>query len=325
MENQEKPANQNRILSIDVFKGFIILLMVFVNTIPFFENIPSWTKHAPDYGLTYVDLIAPAFIFIMALNFNISFAKREQRNSKLNVYLHFLIRNLIIIGIGLFLYLGIDESGILLRWGILQVLGFSGLFLLLVIKLHYIVKLVIGLFFVTIHQFLLSTFIGDIIFDMIEGGIIGSLSWISLIIFSSVICKEFLENRHEKYFLIFGLIFFTIGFVTTFIWGLSRFRITLPFIFLSVGISSLVFYLFYLYFDRLGNKKDSIKKDNFLSIMGKNSLILFIFHFVINSFIYQVSPVDLNMTLAFSIAIIHCFIIWIIAYGMFKLDLFIKI
>ncbi|MBN1215695.1 MAG: DUF1624 domain-containing protein [Candidatus Lokiarchaeota archaeon] len=323
MENNNDYLKKKRILSIDVFKGFIILLMVFVNSIPLFENIPSWTKHAPDYGLTYVDLIAPAFLFMMALNFNISFNKREKIYSKSRLYLHYITRNLIIIGIGLFLFLGINEFRILIRWGILQVLGLSGLFLLLVYKLPQIIKLTIATIFIIIHQYLLSTFIGDIIFDMIEGGIIGALSWASIIIFSSIICENFLKEKKEQYFLILGIVFFIIGMITSFIWGLSRFRITLPFVFLSVGISSLLFYLFYLYFDKLNENK--INNDNFLSILGRNSLILFIIHFIINSFIYQFSPTDLNITLAFSIAIIHCIIIWIIAYGMFKSEIFIKL
>ena len=320
METQEESIDKKRYLSIDVFKGFIILLMVFVNSLPFFENIPPWTKHSQDYGITYVDLIAPCFIFIMALNFSMSYNHRIERDSKMNVYFHFIIRNLILIGIGLFLNMDFNSSGIIFRWGILQVLGMSGLILLLVCKFPFFLRLFIGFAIIIIHQYLLSTYIGDIIFDMLEGGIFGSLSWGAMIIFTSLICDGFLKNKAEKYFIIMGLFFCIIGIMISFIWGVSRFRITLPFVFISVGLSALIYYLFYFLFDKRKNMKD-----NFLSIMGKNSLILFIIHYILVNFTYHIFPADLNMVLAFSIAIINCIIIWIISYLLFYAKIYIKL
>ncbi len=57
-----------RYMSIDVFRGIVIVAMVFVNTLSEFNTIPAWSKHAIDFGLTYVDLVAPFFIFAIALN-----------------------------------------------------------------------------------------------------------------------------------------------------------------------------------------------------------------------------------------------------------------
>ncbi len=57
-----------RYMSIDVFRGIVIVAMVFVNTLSEFNTTPAWSKHAIDFGLTYVDLVAPFFIFAIALN-----------------------------------------------------------------------------------------------------------------------------------------------------------------------------------------------------------------------------------------------------------------
>lgn len=46
---------KKRYLSIDLFRGLAIVGMVFVNIISNFDNIPDWSKHTADYGLTYVD------------------------------------------------------------------------------------------------------------------------------------------------------------------------------------------------------------------------------------------------------------------------------
>ncbi|MHA1687720.1 MAG: heparan-alpha-glucosaminide N-acetyltransferase domain-containing protein, partial [Promethearchaeota archaeon] len=67
-EGAKEEEKFKRYLSIDVFKGITILLMTFVNTLSVFENLPAWSKHPVDYGLTYVDFIAHFFVFIMGLN-----------------------------------------------------------------------------------------------------------------------------------------------------------------------------------------------------------------------------------------------------------------
>ena len=203
MENNDIINNiskNKRFLSIDVLKGLLIILMVFVNSIPFFENIPNWSKHSQDYGLTYVDLIAPCFIFILALNFSISYNKRIKLYPKKDVYIHYIKRNLILIGIGLLLYLDFDTTGINLRWGILQVLGMSGLILLITFRLNIIFRISIGIIFILLHQFLFLTKIGDLIFDAIEGGIYSSLAWGAMIIFSSLICDRFKKNNQGLVF-----------------------------------------------------------------------------------------------------------------------------
>ncbi len=318
-------SKKKRYQSIDIFKSLLIILMVFVNSLPFFENIPNWSKHSSDYGLTYVDLIAPCFIFIMALNFNISFNRRIKLYPKKEVYIHYIKRNLILIGIGLFLYLDFNSTGIYIRWGILQVLGMSGLILLITFKLHFIFRMSIGLIFIILHQYLLFTYIGDIIFEDIEGGFYGSLSWGAMIIFSSLICDGFMRKNMSKYFVIIGITFFFIGIITSFRLGISRFGISLPFTFLSVGFSSLLYYSFYYIIDGRKNKVNLISNDNLLSIIGKNSLILFIAHFILISYTFSIFSSDLNVILAYSIAIINCIIIWIISYILFHLKIFVKL
>ena len=60
--NEEQRSQSKRYISIDVFKAISITLMVYVNTLRPYENVPAWSKHAVDFGLTFVDLIAPFFI-----------------------------------------------------------------------------------------------------------------------------------------------------------------------------------------------------------------------------------------------------------------------
>ena len=55
-----------RVISIDVFRGLTIFLMIFVNTVMEGRNIPLWLKHAPSDvdGMTLPDIVFPCFLFV---------------------------------------------------------------------------------------------------------------------------------------------------------------------------------------------------------------------------------------------------------------------
>ena len=74
-------TNPTRVLSIDVFRGLTIFTMLFVNHI--FDlgmtDIPDWLKHVPADGLTFSDIIFPAFLFIVGMAVPLSIDKRIRR------------------------------------------------------------------------------------------------------------------------------------------------------------------------------------------------------------------------------------------------------
>lgn len=59
-----------RILSIDVFRGITILIMIFVNDVAAVSGIPVWMKHMPADAdaMTFVDIVFPAFLFIVGMS-----------------------------------------------------------------------------------------------------------------------------------------------------------------------------------------------------------------------------------------------------------------
>ena len=145
-KEEDNLTKQNRrILSVDVFKGLTVLLMVFLNSFHPYDDVPAWTKHAGDYGLTYVDLVAPFFVFMLALNMDISYKRRVEKFGKKRALSRFIRRFLIFIGIGLLLTIYIDLDGFYFRWGTLQVLGFSGLMVLPLLELKPFVKLIFAI------------------------------------------------------------------------------------------------------------------------------------------------------------------------------------
>lgn len=91
----------NRLISLDAFRGFTIMLMILVN------NPGSWSyslpplRHASWHGCTPTDLVFPFFLFIMGVAMAFSFAKRsESTSSSIPLYYQILKRTFLLIAIG---------------------------------------------------------------------------------------------------------------------------------------------------------------------------------------------------------------------------------
>ena len=100
------PANASRVLSIDVFRGIIIFTMVFVNELVGVDNVPQWMKHLPADvdGMTFVDLVFPAFLFIVGMSIPFAIQARVNKgDSALEIFKHIALRSLGLIVIGVFM------------------------------------------------------------------------------------------------------------------------------------------------------------------------------------------------------------------------------
>ncbi len=99
-----KIISSNRLMSIDLFRGLTILTMVFVNDLARVTNIPSWMRHAaPDVnGMTFVDVVFPAFLFIVGMSIPYALRNRFNKGETLiSIIKHIFIRafGLLLIGV----------------------------------------------------------------------------------------------------------------------------------------------------------------------------------------------------------------------------------
>ncbi|MFT3935590.1 MAG: DUF5009 domain-containing protein [Chitinophagaceae bacterium] len=103
--------NNQRILSIDAFRGITIFVMVFVNELAGVKQIPQWMKHMPADAdaMTFVDLVFPAFLFIVGMSIPFALQKRTNKGDSFwQLEWHILWRSLGLLTLGFFMVNGED-------------------------------------------------------------------------------------------------------------------------------------------------------------------------------------------------------------------------
>mgnify|MGYP003650705069 CR=1 FL=1 len=91
---------KDRIVSVDIFRGATILLMVLVNTPGTWSNVYGPFLHADWHGYTPTDLVFPFFLFIVGTSIAFSY---KNRTVDAKAYKKIAIRALKLIALGLFL------------------------------------------------------------------------------------------------------------------------------------------------------------------------------------------------------------------------------
>lgn len=91
---------QNRIVSVDIFRGLTIVLMILVNTPGTWSHVYAPFLHAPWHGYTPTDLVFPFFLFIVGCSIVFAYQHKPVDTS---TYKKITIRALKLIGLGLFL------------------------------------------------------------------------------------------------------------------------------------------------------------------------------------------------------------------------------
>lgn len=115
-----------RIISVDAFRGITIFVMIFVNELSLVSNVPQWLRHMPASAdaMSFVDVVFPAFLFIVGMSIPFAFNARLRKNhTPQNIWHHTIQRSIALIVMGVFMVnaeYGYDESKMLISsafWG----------------------------------------------------------------------------------------------------------------------------------------------------------------------------------------------------------------
>lgn len=116
MATTESPSLTNRLVSLDAYRGLVMLAMVsagfgFSQVARQFPDSPLWQTLAYQFdhvewtGCAFWDLIQPSFMFIVGVALPFSMTRRRARgDSEGALWRHVLLRSLILVALGVFLY-----------------------------------------------------------------------------------------------------------------------------------------------------------------------------------------------------------------------------
>jgi predicted acyltransferase len=268
-----------RSVTLDQFRGFAIVSMVAANFLAGIASVPAWFKHAPDSGLTFVDLVAPFFVFAMAIGYGPSLGKRVSRDGALPAYLHFVKRFLALIALGFLINLGaewvrVEEKAF--NWGVLHALGFAGLVCLPFIRLPWPAKAGLSLAGLAAYQIIVSARLGDAILYLSHGGVPGAFSWACMLLLGSAVADIFrARSREIPALAVSGTVLAAAGIALSCIVPISKNRVSASYVLVSLGASALA-YLALRIIDGSFRRKIPL-----LGAWGRNPLVFYLMHYVL--------------------------------------------
>jgi heparan-alpha-glucosaminide N-acetyltransferase len=95
-----------RLASIDIFRGLTMVVMIFVNDLSGVKGLPWWNYHMPENanGMTYVDMVFPAFLFILGMSIPLAVEQRLQKGASIGqLWWHVVLRTFSLLVLGLIL------------------------------------------------------------------------------------------------------------------------------------------------------------------------------------------------------------------------------
>ena len=106
-----------RLLSLDAFRGYTVAAMIMVNFPGDPDQVFFTLKHSVWNGLSFTDLVAPFFLFIVGVSIAFSFSSISDKGlDRGKVYKKILIRSLKIFAVGMFLNLMPSFDFTEVRW-----------------------------------------------------------------------------------------------------------------------------------------------------------------------------------------------------------------
>lgn len=294
-----------RLLSLDVFRGITIMLMIVVNNPGSWSYVYSPLRHSKWNGCTPTDLVFPFFMFIMGVAMYYSFKKFDFSLNRESVF-KVLKRSCLIFFIGLLLhafpFVNLDLShlrimGVLERIGLayglaaLIILGFQFFYVQVAIIIILICYWLLLLFFGGNYPFSLTdnfvrifdTYIlgqnhmelySGVVFD--ETGLLSTFPSIATVLFGFLAGRliDKFENRSKAVIkiLIYGILLITVGGAWNLIFPLNKSLWTSSFVLYTAGWAMVILSFLLWIVDIKGYTKCTHP----MLAFGKNPLFIYV-------------------------------------------------
>jgi predicted acyltransferase len=148
----------NRLLSLDAFRGITVAGMILVNNPGSWSNIYPPLRHAEWNGCTPTDLVFPFFLFIVGVSIHFGYQTKVADGLTKDVFLKILKRTLIIFALGVFLSLFPRFNFEVVRIpGVLQRIAVVFFFAsILYLKTNWLTQLRVGVVLLVVYYLMMT-------------------------------------------------------------------------------------------------------------------------------------------------------------------------
>ena len=359
----QMPAPKGRVVSIDAFRGFTILAMIFVIQVAGYTNLPftmSWFGSPPvstflhaaeapgntaGIGLTFTDLVAPFFVFIVGMVLPLSKKRRGKE-----WWHHVGSRTFLLIALGV-IYISLI-FGISYWWGILQAIGvayFMGAVSILIPKWQrwILVFVIAGFHLIMSHSFPWWLHLGDpsrpfftianLSGDPLRPLTIHCTPWASisygLITIVGTILGEAILTKNSstiiKQSILLFVVFCGVGYILhLYDWpnfAMNKETVSASYSLFTSGVSAITYLIFYLIIDIAQIQKWAWA----LIIFGSNALLGYFLQPIVRIFAYALGfktyLVGYEGMMGVLVGLIWTAVLWYIVYLFNKRNIFLKI
>jgi predicted acyltransferase len=355
---------QNRILSIDFFRGFTMFMLVcgisgLFNNIspdqsgPVITFIDQQTSHVQWIGLHFWDLIQPFFMFIVGVAMPFSLSRRWERgDSWKKTFYHVLFRCFLLLIIGWAHQSSKTVSNfndVLAQLSVTYLIAF--LLMRKKIKWQLIVSFALILLSDLLYRFwpvegFNQPFVADHNFGswtdiLLTGSLAGKGHWVPFnaiptsahtiwgVVVGMVLMKEWSHRKKILTFLIIGIIGVIIGYVMNPFIPIIKHICTSSFMIVSGGWCLIGIAISYWIIDVLQIRKVPL----FFAVFGMNPLFIYLlagsfrsfFSRMLDPYIYRIFSWTNDLTIIIIKFFIIAALLWYVCYFMYKRKVFIRL
>jgi predicted acyltransferase len=292
-----------RIDYLDAARGCAIFLMIFVNFVEQYTFIPPWTKHASGNGFTYVDGIAPAFLFIMGVSSWLSFSRRATARGLGSTVLHAARR------FGLLFLFGSIGSALLyllngdVEWSIFQTLALAGAvsFPFLLLRSPWM-RIGAALLLMAVYQLALSLYLGTAVFAreprlLLLPSALQSIALATIVVFGSGAAPWMRPKRGVAPSVIIAVAFLGLGFGLSSIIAPNRPAASAPYLCWGLAMAAGIVLLFAII-----TRWPRLSRATGLPSLGKNALVLFMIASILITVLNELIPPSASASIVLPVA-----------------------
>jgi predicted acyltransferase len=280
------PRPAERLLFLDQLRGYTIFGMILVNFLGGFRVMPGILKHHSDW-MSYADTIAPLFLFVVGLGFRFSFQRKAEKAGLAAARWSSLKRYSLLIAVGIVLYGPHPKNWSGNWWDALVDIGFAGILALPFIEKSALVRALAAAGYMALYQAIFSwTGYGEwTVAESIDGGPLGIFAWVVPLLVGTL-AWDWVEkgdsSRLFKNSILWGVGLGLLGIALHLPWGevkdrwvFSQSAMSSPYTLLSTGLCFVPFLFFYWLCHLKGKALPHLTR------LGKNPLVLYIFHILL--------------------------------------------